>query len=130
MRGLERHGYLCPAGKELRQRQKLYRVPRSFVDENGMTRWLRRLGRIAWVAAICGTVAWLGLVTISPGEPDAAHPVRYAHRHSVSYVSEEMNLVLQILLGVNFALVVVAAGCHFASKDVGDSDWPGRIGEP
>jgi transposase len=31
--------YICPAGKELRQRQKLYRVPRSFVDENGMTRY-------------------------------------------------------------------------------------------
>jgi hypothetical protein len=35
----ERDCYICPAGKELRQRQKIYRVPRSFVDENGMTRY-------------------------------------------------------------------------------------------
>ena len=95
-----------------------------------MKRWLRRLGRLAWVAALCGTVTWLALTTISPHEPDAAHPVRYAHRHDVRYVSEDMNLVLQILLGVNFALVLVAAGCHFASRDMGDGNWPGRIGEP
>ena len=31
--------YLCPAGKELRQRHKIYRVPRPFVDENGMMRY-------------------------------------------------------------------------------------------
>src|SRR5712672_3170082 len=31
--------YICPAGKELRQRQKIYRVPRPFVDENGMMRY-------------------------------------------------------------------------------------------
>jgi hypothetical protein len=35
----ERDCYICPAGKELRQRQKIYRVPRPFVDENGMTRY-------------------------------------------------------------------------------------------
>ena len=34
-----RDGYLCPAGKELRQRQKIYRLPRPFVDENGMMRY-------------------------------------------------------------------------------------------
>src|ERR671938_770489 len=32
----ERDCYICPAGKELRQRHKIYRVPRPFVDENGM----------------------------------------------------------------------------------------------
>jgi hypothetical protein len=85
---------------------------------------------MAWVAAICGTVAWLALVTISPAEPDAAHPVRYVQRHSVRYVSEEMSLILQILLGVNVALVLAAAGCHFASRDVSNGHWPGRIGEP
>jgi transposase len=35
----ERDCYLCPAGKELRQRHKIYRVPRPFVDENGMMRY-------------------------------------------------------------------------------------------
>ena len=35
----ERDCYICPAGKELRQRQKIYRVPRPLVDENGMTRY-------------------------------------------------------------------------------------------
>jgi hypothetical protein len=31
--------YICPAGKELRQRQKIYRVPRPLVDEDGMMRY-------------------------------------------------------------------------------------------
>ena len=31
--------YVCPAGKELRQRQKIYRVPRPLVDEDGMMRY-------------------------------------------------------------------------------------------
>jgi hypothetical protein len=31
--------YICPAGEELRQRQKIYRMPRPFVDENGMMRY-------------------------------------------------------------------------------------------
>lgn len=35
----KRDCYTCPAGKELRQRQKIYRVPRPFVDENGMLRY-------------------------------------------------------------------------------------------
>jgi hypothetical protein len=35
----ERDCYICPAGKELRQRQKIYRVPRPLVDEDGMTRY-------------------------------------------------------------------------------------------
>jgi hypothetical protein len=35
----KRDRYICPAGKELRQRQKIYREPRPFVDENGMTRY-------------------------------------------------------------------------------------------
>src|SRR5712692_5350819 len=35
----KRDCYVCPAGKELRQRQKIYRVPRPFVDENGMMRY-------------------------------------------------------------------------------------------
>jgi hypothetical protein len=35
----KRDCYICPAGKELRQRQKIYRMPRPFVDENGMTRY-------------------------------------------------------------------------------------------
>src|SRR5204862_816410 len=35
----ERNRYICPAGKELRQRQKTYRVPRSLVDEDGMMRY-------------------------------------------------------------------------------------------
>lgn len=35
----ERDCYICPAGKELRQRHKIYRVPRPFVDENGMMRY-------------------------------------------------------------------------------------------
>ena len=29
----------CPAGKELRQRQKIYRLSRPFVDDNGMMRY-------------------------------------------------------------------------------------------
>ena len=35
----KRDCYTCPAGKELRQRQKIYRVPRPLVDENGMMRY-------------------------------------------------------------------------------------------
>ena len=35
----KRDCYVCPDGKELRQRQKIYRVPRPFVDENGMMRY-------------------------------------------------------------------------------------------
>jgi hypothetical protein len=31
--------YLCPAGKELWQRQKIYRMPRPFVDQNSMMRY-------------------------------------------------------------------------------------------
>lgn len=31
--------YTCPGGKELRQRQKTYRVPRPLVDENGLMRY-------------------------------------------------------------------------------------------
>src|SRR4029077_8102643 len=35
----KRDCYICPAGKELRQRQKIYRMPRPLVDRNGMTRY-------------------------------------------------------------------------------------------
>jgi transposase len=31
--------YICPAGKELRKRQKIYRVPRPLVDQDGMMRY-------------------------------------------------------------------------------------------
>src|SRR5204862_341656 len=31
--------FICPAGKELRKRQKIYRVPRPLVDEDGMMRY-------------------------------------------------------------------------------------------
>jgi len=31
--------YICPAGKVLRQRQKVYRMPRPLVDRNGMMRY-------------------------------------------------------------------------------------------
>ncbi|MET4512817.1 hypothetical protein ABIB81_002133 [Bradyrhizobium sp. I1.7.5] len=85
-----------------------------------MTRWLQRLGKIARIAALCGTVAWLVLLTSSPQEPDAAHPQRYSHRHDVRYVSQEMGSTLRILLGSTFALVLVAFGCHFAPRDMRD----------
>jgi transposase len=35
----KRNCYICPAGKQLRQRQKVYRVPRPLVDEDGMMRY-------------------------------------------------------------------------------------------
>jgi hypothetical protein len=35
----KRDCYICPAGKELRQRQKIYRMPRPLVDENAMMRY-------------------------------------------------------------------------------------------
>jgi len=35
----KRDCYICPAGKGLRQRQKIYRMPRPLVDENGMMRY-------------------------------------------------------------------------------------------
>src|SRR5207342_1469871 len=35
----KRDCYICPAGKELRQRQKIYRVPHPFVDADGMMRY-------------------------------------------------------------------------------------------
>ena len=85
-----------------------------------MKRWLQRLGKIARVAALCGTVAWLVLLTVSPQQPDAAHSERYAHRHDVRYVNQEMGATLRILLGSNFALVLVAFGCHFATRDMRD----------
>jgi len=31
--------YICPAGKQLRQRRKIYRLPRPLVDRNGMIRY-------------------------------------------------------------------------------------------
>jgi transposase len=31
--------YICPAGKQLRQRQRVYKTPRSLVDEDGMMRY-------------------------------------------------------------------------------------------
>jgi len=71
-----------------------------------MKRWLQRIGEIARVAAICGTVAWLVLLTSSPQAPDAAHPERYAHRHDVRYVSEGTELALRILLGSSFTLAL------------------------
>ena len=83
-----------------------------------MKRWLQRIGEIARVAAICGTVAWLVLLTRSPQAPDAAHPERYAHRHDVRYVSEGTELALRILLGSSFTLALVAFGCHFATRDM------------
>ena len=83
-----------------------------------MKRWLQRIGEIARVAAICGTVAWLVLLTSSPQAPDAAHPERYAHRHDVRYVNEGTELALRILLGSSFTLALVAFGCHFATRDM------------
>jgi hypothetical protein len=47
-RGFSRHDfaydhkrdcYICPAGQQLRQRQKIYRLPRPLVDRNGMMRY-------------------------------------------------------------------------------------------
>src|ERR1700716_3427099 len=35
----ERDCYICPAGKELRQRQKIYRMPRPLIEEEGMMRY-------------------------------------------------------------------------------------------
>jgi hypothetical protein len=35
----EADAYTCPAGKQLRQRQKAYREPRPFVDGDGMLRY-------------------------------------------------------------------------------------------
>src|SRR5246500_2708639 len=35
----KRDCYICPAGNELRQRQKIYRLPRPLVDRNGMMRY-------------------------------------------------------------------------------------------
>ena len=35
----KRDRYICPAGKELRQRQKIYRMPRPLVDKDGMMRY-------------------------------------------------------------------------------------------
>src|SRR6266851_5880043 len=35
----KRDCYICPARKELRRRQKIYRMPRPLVDENGMMRY-------------------------------------------------------------------------------------------
>src|SRR6266851_4803665 len=35
----QRDCYLCPTGKELRQRRKIYRVPPPLVDQNGMMRY-------------------------------------------------------------------------------------------
>lgn len=78
---------------------------------------LQRIGRIARIGAICGTVAWLVLLTASPQVPDAAHPQRYAHRHDIRYVSDETGLTLRILLAASFTLFLVAVGCHFAGKD-------------
>ena len=35
----DRDLYVCPGGKELRQRQKVYRTERPLVDENGLMRY-------------------------------------------------------------------------------------------
>lgn len=83
-------------------------------------RWLERVGRIAKVAVLCGTVAWLVLMANAPSQPDAAHPERYAHRFEVKYVSAETGEALRILLATNFVLFLVACGCHFATRDASD----------
>lgn len=86
----------------------------------GMKHWIERIGKIAKAAVLCGTVAWLVLLTNASQQPDPAHPERYAHRRQVRYVSEETGLALHVLLGANFALFLVACGCHFATRDPGD----------
>jgi hypothetical protein len=35
----KRNCYICPAGKQLKQRRKIYRRPRPLVDEDGMMRY-------------------------------------------------------------------------------------------
>lgn len=85
-----------------------------------MLHWLDKIGRIAKVAVLCGTVVWLVLMANSSSQPDAAHPERYAHRFEVRYVSEGTGEALRILLSVNFVLFLVACGCHFATRDASD----------
>jgi hypothetical protein len=75
----------------------------------------RLVGRIAWIGTICGTLLWFALVSASTGEPDGAHPVRYAHRHVVRYVSEDMNLALNLVFGTTFVLFLIGAGCKFGN---------------
>lgn len=79
----------------------------------------QRLGKIAIIAAICGTLAWQGLMAVSPRQPDAAHPDRYVHRHDVRYVSATTDLVLQILLGSSFALALIALACRVSARGDG-----------
>ena len=43
----KRDCYICPAGKQLRQRQKIYRTPRPLVDEDGMMRF----APASWIAS-------------------------------------------------------------------------------
>jgi hypothetical protein len=83
------------------------------VEEDGM----KKLGKIAWVATIVGTVVWMSLLASSPSVPDATHPVRYNHRHTTRYVNEKTNMALQIVLGSSFVMFLVAAGCQFATRD-------------
>jgi hypothetical protein len=91
-----------------------------------MKRSLQKIGKVARVAALCGTVAWLVLLTSSPQQPDAAHPERYAHRHDVRYVSEGTELALRILFGASFTLALLASGCHLATRDMQDGANPPR----
>ena len=51
----ERDAYICPAGKELRQRQKIYRTPRPLVDDerhDALPRQQARLRRLRAEAAL------------------------------------------------------------------------------
>jgi hypothetical protein len=92
-----------------------------------MKRWLQRFGSISRIAAICGTVAWLVLLTCSPQEPDASHPQFYGHRHVVRYVSEEMGLALRILFNSTFVLVLLSFGCQAATSRLEEKKrdgWP------
>lgn len=77
---------------------------------------IQKIGKIAKVGAIGGTLLWLALVEIAPSQPDAAHPQRYAHRHVVRYVSEDMGTALKILLGVNLVMVALCVGCLASEK--------------
>src|SRR3954447_20985699 len=48
--------YICPGGKRLRQRRKVYREPRPFVDENGLMRY--RASKLA--CDVCGLTQHAG----------------------------------------------------------------------
>ncbi|MBB6306386.1 hypothetical protein FHS53_000597 [Xanthobacter tagetidis] len=83
----EADAYVCPAGKLLRQRQKLYRTPTPLVDEDGMMRYCSsKLGDACALKPRCcpTTPAWKIPRSIHEGARDMARAIAGTDTYATS----------------------------------------------